>query len=77
MVSRTDRLRHHRHDRFRKVFYQLSLSWGCFRPYRNKDSTDEIYSQAIEKALDTGLVKNGDSSSSPEAYRRVSGTTTP
>jgi pyruvate kinase len=45
----------------KRVFYQLSLSWGVFPVLTEiKNSTDEIIDQAIEKAVETGLTKNGD-----------------
>ncbi len=45
----------------RKAFLQLSLSWGvlplCVAP---GDSTDAIFSQAVEEARKNGIVRDGD-----------------
>jgi pyruvate kinase len=44
-----------------KVFNQLSLSWGVFPVLtKKKDSTDEVFQQAVAKASESKLVKNGD-----------------
>ncbi|MDY6935838.1 MAG: pyruvate kinase [Spirochaetota bacterium] len=45
----------------RNVYWQLSLSWGV-RPVLTeiKDSTDDIFDQAIEKASNSDIIKNGD-----------------
>lgn len=44
-----------------KVQRQLCLSWGVL-PYLVKEatSTDEMFEMGVEKALESGLVKNGD-----------------
>ncbi|MBP7174886.1 MAG: pyruvate kinase [Thermoclostridium sp.] len=44
-----------------KVQRQLSLSWGVL-PYlvQEATSTDEMFEMGVEKALESGLVKNGD-----------------
>lgn len=45
----------------RKVCRQMSLSWGVFPVYtQEKQTTDEVFDQAVDCALQTGLVKNGD-----------------
>jgi pyruvate kinase len=44
-----------------KVYNQLSLSWGVFPVLtEEKYSTEEIFEQAIKKAEDTDMIKNGD-----------------
>ena len=44
-----------------KVFNQLSLSWGVHPDItERKNSTDDVFQQAVSKATDSGLVKNGD-----------------
>ena len=44
-----------------KVFHQLSLSWGVYPDItERKNSTDDVFKQAVSKAVDSGLVKNGD-----------------
>lgn len=44
-----------------RVFRQLTLSWGV-TPVMNemKQTTDELFDAAVEKAITTGLVENGD-----------------
>ena len=44
-----------------KTFNQLALSWGVY-PVMSDDckDTDELFSQAVERALSTGFVKHGD-----------------
>ncbi len=44
-----------------KAFYQLALSWGVI-PYivDEKSNTDEVFEVAKNKALESGLVSNGD-----------------
>ncbi len=44
-----------------QVYRQLSLSWGVY-PYLSamKDTTDELFDHAVEKAVETEMVKNGD-----------------
>lgn len=44
-----------------RVRRQLSLSWGVI-PHLVKEasSTDEMFDMGVEKALESGLVKNGD-----------------
>jgi pyruvate kinase len=44
-----------------KVYHQLALNWGV-HPMRGewKDSTDEIFDNAIDRATKAGKVKNGD-----------------
>ena len=45
----------------RKVFNQLSLSWGVMPLLSEKmDSTDDIFYQAIERASETDIVRDGD-----------------
>jgi pyruvate kinase len=45
----------------KKVLSQLSLSWGVYPVLTDiRQSTDEIFTQAIAAATETGLVKNGD-----------------
>ncbi len=45
----------------RKVFHQLSLTWGVFPILTDeKENTDEIFEQAIDRVSNTPLVKNGD-----------------
>lgn len=44
-----------------KVFNQLALSWGIFPVLADfKETTDEVFEQAIEKASETDMLKNGD-----------------
>ena len=44
-----------------KACRQLNLAWNVFPVYaEKKNSTDELFEYAIEKALETGLVKKGD-----------------
>jgi pyruvate kinase len=44
-----------------KVFNQLSLTWGVYPVLTEmKDSTDEIFNQAIAKSAETAIIKNGD-----------------
>lgn len=44
-----------------RVCNQLALSWGVFPiPVEEKDSTDELLLQAVEKAIEKGLVREGD-----------------
>ena len=40
---------------------QLSLVWGCI-PVKTdlKNTTDELFNQAVEKSIETGIAKNGD-----------------
>lgn len=44
-----------------KVRRQLSLSWGV-KPYlvKQAESTDDIFNTGVEKATESGIVKNGD-----------------
>lgn len=44
-----------------KTMRQLKLSWGVY-PIYNKivNSTDDLFVQVVEKALETGYIKNGD-----------------
>lgn len=44
-----------------KVYRQLSLSWGV-TPYlvNSVDTTDEMFDLGVEKALESGMVHNGD-----------------
>ncbi len=44
-----------------QVYRQLSLSWGVY-PYLSamKETTDELFDHAVEKAVETEMVKNGD-----------------
>lgn len=44
-----------------KVFHQLALSWGV-QPVMGEEqpTTDELFEHGVERAVDTGLVKNGD-----------------
>lgn len=44
-----------------KVWRQLNLVWGCI-PVKTefKHTTDELFNQAVEKSVETGLAKNGD-----------------
>lgn len=44
-----------------QVWRQLNLVWGCI-PVKTelKTTTDEIFSQGIEKSVEIGLAKNGD-----------------
>lgn len=45
----------------KKVFNQLSLSWGVYPDMtERKNSTDEVFKQAVSKATESGLVKSGD-----------------
>jgi pyruvate kinase len=45
----------------RKVFNQLSLTWGVFPILTDeKENTDEIFEQAIDRVSNTPIVKNGD-----------------
>jgi pyruvate kinase len=44
-----------------KVYRQLSMSWGVIPVlFEEKESSDELFEHAVEKAVDTGLVKCGD-----------------
>ena len=45
----------------KKVYYQLSLSWGC-SPFilEEQKSSDDLYANSLKKAAESGLVKNGD-----------------
>lgn len=44
-----------------KVYYQLAMAWGVMPVLATeKCSTDEVFEQAIERSLLTGLVKSGD-----------------
>ncbi len=44
-----------------KACRQLNLAWNVYPVYaEKKNSTDELFKYAIEKALETGLVKTGD-----------------
>ncbi|MDD4297666.1 MAG: pyruvate kinase alpha/beta domain-containing protein [Ruminiclostridium sp.] len=61
-----------------KAQRQLSLSWGV-TPYliEEASSTDEMFDMGVEKALESGLVKNGDLTViTAGAPIGVSGTTT-
>ena len=45
----------------RKVFNQLSLSWGVYPDItERKNSTDEVFKQAVAKAAESKMIKNGD-----------------
>jgi pyruvate kinase len=45
----------------KKVFNQLSLSWGVYPDMtERRNTTDEVFKQAVSKATGSGLVKNGD-----------------
>jgi len=45
----------------KKVYNQLSLDWGVFPDItERKDSTDEVFQQAVVRASESKLVKNGD-----------------
>ncbi len=45
----------------KKIFYQLSLAWGVFPDITiRKETTDEVFQQAVIKASESKLVKNGD-----------------
>lgn len=45
----------------RKVFNQLSLSWGVYSNMtERKNSTDEVFKQAVSKAAESKMVKSGD-----------------
>ncbi|MCR5112992.1 MAG: pyruvate kinase [Acholeplasmatales bacterium] len=44
-----------------KACRQLNLAWNVYPVYaEHKNSTDELFKYAIEKALETGIVKHGD-----------------
>ncbi len=45
----------------KKVFHQLALSWGV-QPVMGEEqpTTDELFEHGVSRALETGLVKNGD-----------------
>ncbi len=44
-----------------KACRQLNLAWNVYPVYaEHKNSTDELFLYAIEKALATGIVKKGD-----------------
>ncbi len=44
-----------------KACRQLNLVWNCYPVYaEKKNTTDELFMYAIEKALKTGIVKKGD-----------------
>jgi len=44
-----------------KVCRQLSMSWGVIPVlFEEKESSDELFEHAVEKAVETGLVKSGD-----------------
>ncbi|MDK2799733.1 MAG: pyruvate kinase [Clostridiales bacterium] len=44
-----------------KVYRQLSLTWGVY-PFMSetKETTDDLFDHAVEKAVQSGIVKNGD-----------------
>ncbi|PID27013.1 MAG: pyruvate kinase [Candidatus Cloacimonadota bacterium] len=45
----------------KKIFYQLSLSWGVTPIFtKEKSDTDAILKQAVDKTLELGKVKDGD-----------------
>ncbi len=45
----------------KKVFHQLSLSWGVYPVMtERKETTDEVFEQAVSRASASELVKNGD-----------------
>ena len=45
----------------KKVYQQLSISWGVIPVLCEiKQTTDELFDQAVDKAVETGLVQNGD-----------------
>jgi pyruvate kinase len=44
-----------------KVYNQLSLSWGVYPDItERKNSTDEVFKQAVSKAAESRLINNGD-----------------
>ncbi|MBQ4110377.1 MAG: pyruvate kinase [Clostridia bacterium] len=44
-----------------KTMRQLKLSWGVYPIYNEiVNSTDDLFVQVVEKALETGYIKNGD-----------------
>jgi len=44
-----------------KVCRQLSMSWGVIPVlFQEKENSDELFEHAVEKAVETGLVKSGD-----------------
>jgi pyruvate kinase len=44
-----------------KVYHQLALNWGVHPMISTwKDSTDEIFDQAVEMSTKAGIIKNGD-----------------
>ncbi len=45
----------------KKVYYQLAMSWGVVPVMsQEQDSTDDLFEHAVDCALKTGCVKNGD-----------------
>lgn len=45
----------------RKVFHQLSMSWGVVAVMGEQQSnTDDLFEHAVDRAMSTGLVKHGD-----------------
>lgn len=45
----------------KNVFYHLALSWGVMPVLSEpKATTDELFDHAVDKAIETGLVQNGD-----------------
>lgn len=44
-----------------KVYRQLSMSWGVVPVlFEEKQTSDELFEHAVEKAVETGIVKSGD-----------------
>jgi len=44
-----------------KVYRQLALSWGVYPMLSElKETTDELFEEAVDRALESGIVKNGD-----------------
>ncbi len=44
-----------------KVYRQLAISWGVYPLLADiKETTDDLFDHAVEKALQSGIVKNGD-----------------
>jgi len=45
----------------KKVYRQLALSWGVYPMLSDlKETTDELFEEAVDRALESGIVKNGD-----------------
>ena len=44
-----------------KVWRQLAMSWGVYPMLsETKETTDDLFDQAVDRALESGIVKNGD-----------------